>query len=116
MLTYSVAKIKIKNRADQSGVTGDILHIENTFVDHQYRRMGIGRHLSQIMANEAERVGVKHIVLIPMDIGTGYVHFEHLVFLRYPRMKISLYRQARVFCQPHDIEAKMPCLNCLIKL
>jgi ribosomal protein S18 acetylase RimI-like enzyme len=56
---------------DISGVTGNILHIEYIEVEPQYRRKGVGRVLASIAAREAERVGVKHILLSPMDIGGG---------------------------------------------
>lgn len=56
---------------DITGVTGDILHIENIVIEPEYRRLGVGTMLAKLMARDAERVGVKHVTLVPMNIGKG---------------------------------------------
>jgi GNAT superfamily N-acetyltransferase len=52
---------------DQSAVGGDILHVEDILTASAYRGKGVGTCIAKIMAQEAERVGVKHIVLQPTD-------------------------------------------------
>jgi len=64
---------------DQSEVGGDILHVEDILVSTSYRGKGIGTFIAKTMAREAERVGVKHIILQPMDTDREYESTKLLI-------------------------------------
>jgi GNAT superfamily N-acetyltransferase len=50
------------------GAGGDVLCVETIRVLERYRRRGVGRLIVRVVCEQAERVGTKHIILIPMDI------------------------------------------------